>query len=366
MASCKSLAPAFFKATARSFTLLLRFPATASLLRGPHWQAANRLLRLFSKPQRALSAAPPFPRHSFAFAGAPLASCISLAPAFFKATARSFTLLLRFPATASLLRGPHWQAANRLLRLFSKPQRALLRCSSVSPPQLRFCGGPIGKLHIACSGFFQSHSALFYAAPPFPRHSFAFAGAPLASCKSLAPAFFKATARSFTLLLRFPATASLLRGPHWQAANRLLRLFSKPQRALLRCPSVSPPQLRFCGGPIRYFTAYIKRRRMPVCIQHPCAALAPPGQCRDKRPLRFRKRGPEPESHCAAMPQPDYKYRHGQVGFTYKLSVYYTKILLSADRRRDILFLKKYRRSVVLWTYPEKSTPSRSLNGRHG
>ena len=151
-----------------------------------------------------------------------------------------------------------------------------------------------------------------------------------ASCKSLAPAFFKATARSF------------------------------------RCSSVSPPQLRFCGGPIRYFTAYIKRRRMPVCIQHPCAALAPPGQCRDRRPLRFRKRGPEPESHCAAMPQPDYKYRHGQVGFTYKLSVYYTKILLSADRRRDILFLKKYRRSVVLWTYPEKSTPSRSLNGRHG
>ncbi len=288
------------------------------------------MLRLFSKPQRALSAAPPFPRHSFAFAGAPLASCKSLAPAFFKATARSF------------------------------------RCSSVSPPQLRFCGGPIGKLQIACSGFFQSHSALFYAAPPFPRHSFAFAGAPLASCKSLAPAFFKATARSFTLPLRFPATASLLRGPHWQAANRLLRLFSKPQRALLRCPSVSPPQLRFCGGPIRYFTAYIKRRRMPVCIQHPCAALAPPGQCRDKRPLRFRKRGPEPESHCAAMPQPDYKYRHGQVGFTYKLSVYYTKILLSADRRRDILFLKKYRRSVVLWTYPEKSTPSRSLNERHG
>ena len=36
-----------------------------------------------------------------------------------------------------------------------------------------------------------------------------------ASCKSLAPAFFKATARAFTLPLRFPATASLLRGPHF-------------------------------------------------------------------------------------------------------------------------------------------------------
>ena len=96
---------------------------------------------------------------------------------FFQSHSALFPLLLRFPATASLLRGPHWQAANRLLRLFSKPQRALLRCPSVSPPQLRFCGGPIGKLQIACSGFFQSHSALFYAAPPFPRHSFAFAGA---------------------------------------------------------------------------------------------------------------------------------------------------------------------------------------------